>query len=94
VIVANTRKVRLIYESDRKNDRLDARMLARLGRVDASLLSPVWHPSAEAQADLAMAAIQHRSAMASPRLAGSQATRTFLSISRNSLARLSPSAGS
>src|ERR1700735_3946253 len=34
VIVANPRKVRLIYESDRKNDRLDARMLARLGRVD------------------------------------------------------------
>jgi transposase len=28
VVVANPRKVRLIYESDRKNDRLDARMLA------------------------------------------------------------------
>ena len=41
VVVANPRKVRLIYESDRKNDRLDARMLARLGRVDVSLLSPV-----------------------------------------------------
>jgi Transposase len=54
VIVANPRKVRLIYESDRKNDRLDARMLARLGRVDVSLLSPVWHRSAEAQADLAV----------------------------------------
>jgi transposase len=54
VIVANPRKVRLIYESDRKNDRLDARMLARLGRVDISLLSPVWHRSAEAQADLAV----------------------------------------
>ena len=33
VVVANPRKVRLIYESDRKNDRLDARRLARLGRV-------------------------------------------------------------
>ena len=54
VVVANPRKVRLIYEGDRKNDRLDARMLARLGRVDVSLLSPIWHRSAEAQADLAV----------------------------------------
>jgi len=43
VIVANARKVRLIYESDRKNDRLDARMLARLGRVDVNLLAPIRH---------------------------------------------------
>jgi transposase len=54
VVVANPRKVRLIYESDRKNDRLDARMLARLGRVDVSLLAPIQHRSAEAQADLAV----------------------------------------
>jgi transposase len=54
VTVANARKVRLIYESDRKNDRLDARMLARLGRVDVNLLSPIQHRSAEAQADLAV----------------------------------------
>ncbi|HEX2520525.1 MAG TPA: transposase, partial [Terriglobia bacterium] len=54
VVVANARRVRLIYESDRKNDRLDARMLARLGRIDASLLSPVRHRSAATQADLAM----------------------------------------
>ena len=54
VIVANPRKVRMIYESDRKNDRIDARMLARLGRVDVSLLGPVHHRSASAQADLAV----------------------------------------
>jgi len=47
VIVANARKVRLIYESDRKNDRLDARMLARLGRMDPSLLAPIHHRGAE-----------------------------------------------
>ena len=41
VVVANARKVRLIYEGDYKNDRLDARMLARLGRVDVSLLAPI-----------------------------------------------------
>jgi transposase len=54
VIVANARKVRLIYESDRKNDRLDARMLARLGRMDPSLLAPIRHRGAGAQADLAV----------------------------------------
>ena len=52
VIVANPRKVRLIYQSDRKNDRLDAQMLAKLGRVDVSLLAPVQHRSLEAQNDL------------------------------------------
>jgi transposase len=65
VVVANARKVRLIYESDRKNDRVDARMLARLGRVDASLLAPVRHRSAEAQADLAM--IRSRDALVAAR---------------------------
>lgn len=65
VVVANARKVRLIYESDRKNDRLDARMLARLGRVDASLLSPVRHRNAEAQADLAV--IRSRNALVNAR---------------------------
>src|SRR5271165_2919906 len=37
-----------------KNDRLDARMLARLGRADVELLPPVQHRSAKAQADLAV----------------------------------------
>jgi transposase len=54
VVVANARKVRLIYESDRKNDKLDARMLAKLGRVDVELLAPVRHRRAETQADLAV----------------------------------------
>jgi transposase len=54
VVVANARKLRMIYESDRKNDRLDARMLARLGRADVELLSPVQHRSAQVQADLAV----------------------------------------
>jgi transposase len=65
VIVANPRKVRLIYESNRKNDRLDARMLARLGRVDASLLSPVWHRGAETQADLVV--VRSRNALVAAR---------------------------
>jgi len=52
VIVANARKVRLIAESRKKDDRLDARTLARLARIDPQLLSPVKHRSAKAQADL------------------------------------------
>jgi transposase len=54
VIVANARKVRLIGESRKKDDRLDAQTLARLARIDPELLYPVKHRSAQAQADLAM----------------------------------------
>ena len=52
VIVANPRRVRLITESTRKDDRLDAKTLARLVRIDPELLSPIRHRSAQAQADL------------------------------------------
>jgi len=52
VIVAHARNVRLIGESRRKDDRLDAQTLARLARVDPQLLCPVKHRSARAQADL------------------------------------------
>jgi transposase len=52
VIVANARQVKLISESSRKNDKLDARMLARLARVDPQLLRPVQHRSEQAQMDL------------------------------------------
>ena len=52
VIVANARKVRLIGESRKKDDRMDARTLARLARIDPQLLCPVKHRSAQAQADL------------------------------------------
>src|ERR1700735_3009443 len=54
VIVANARKVRMIGESRKKDDRLDAQTLARLARVDPSVLSPVRHRSAQAQADLTL----------------------------------------
>lgn len=54
VIVANAGRVRMIYENNNKNDRVDARTLARLARVDTELLHPVRHRSAEAQADLAV----------------------------------------
>ena len=49
VIVANPQKVRLITQSVKKNDRMDAEQLARLARVDPKLLSPIRHRGAEAQ---------------------------------------------
>jgi transposase len=52
VILAHARNVRLIGESRKKDDRLDAQTLARLARIDPQLLCPVKHRSAKAQADL------------------------------------------
>lgn len=49
VLVANARKLRAISQSQSKNDQEDARMLARLGRADPALLSPVKHRSESAQ---------------------------------------------
>jgi len=54
VIVAHARNVRLIGESRKKDDRLDAQTLARLARIDPQLLCPVKHRSARAQADLSV----------------------------------------
>jgi len=54
VVVANARRVRLITDSTRKDDRLDAKTLARLVRIDPELLSPIRHRSAQAQEDLMM----------------------------------------
>lgn len=54
VIVANARRVRLISESSRKDDKMDAKTLARLARIDPELLSPIRHRGEQAQADLMM----------------------------------------
>jgi transposase len=54
VIVAHARNVRLIGESRKKDDRLDAQTLARLARIDPQLLCPVKHRSAQAQVDLTL----------------------------------------
>jgi transposase len=52
VIVANARQVQLISTSSRKNDRLDAQLLARLARMDPQLLRPIQHRSEQAQIHL------------------------------------------
>ncbi len=54
VLVANARKIRLIYGSGRKSDKLDAEKLARLARLDPELLYPVEHRGADSQAHLAL----------------------------------------
>jgi transposase len=54
VLVANPRKLRLIYENESKNDRVDATYLARVARLDPSLLKPIRHRGPQAQADLAI----------------------------------------
>jgi len=52
VLVGNPRKLRAIWQSDRKDDVRDAEMLARIARFDPELLYPVRHRSQAAQFDL------------------------------------------
>jgi transposase len=51
VFVANARKLRAIYTNERKSDKVDARMLARITRMDPELLHPVSHGSEQNQMD-------------------------------------------
>ena len=51
-VVANPKQVKLITESSRKDDRLDAQTLARLARIDPQLLRPIQHRSDKAQGAL------------------------------------------
>lgn len=52
--VADARRLRLISESDRKCDKHDAELLARLARADLDLLIAVHHRGPKAQADLSV----------------------------------------
>jgi transposase len=65
VLVANSRKLRLIYENPKKDDRVDALYLARVARLDPALLSPVEHRAATTQKDLAL--LRSRDALVSAR---------------------------
>jgi transposase len=75
VIVANARQVQLISASSRKNDRMDAHLLARLARVDPQLLRPIRHRSEQAQADLM--SIRIRAALVEARTSLVNAARGF-----------------
>ena len=54
VLVANARKLRLIYANKRKTDEIDAENLARLARLDPRLLYPLKHRGESSQAHLAI----------------------------------------
>jgi transposase len=54
ILVANARKLRLIYADGKKNDKIDAEKLARLARLDPKLLAPVKHRGEASQAHLAL----------------------------------------
>jgi transposase len=54
VVVANARKLRLIYANKRKTDEVDAENLARLARLDPKLLYPVRHRGEDSQAHMAL----------------------------------------
>lgn len=65
VLVGNPRKLRMIWDSDNKNDRRDAEMLARIARMDPRLLSPIRHRGCQAHMDLAL--VKARDALVSSR---------------------------
>ena len=73
VLVAHAQKVELITKSNRKDDRHDARTLARLARIDPELLGPVRHRSAKAQIHLTV--IRARAELVSARTALVNAAR-------------------
>src|ERR1700685_3167267 len=73
VLVAHAQKVERITKSNRKDDRRDARTLARLARMDPELLGPVRHRSAQAQMHLTV--IRARAALVSTRTALVNAAR-------------------
>jgi transposase len=65
VLVANARKLRLIYANKRKTDEVDAENLARLARLDPKLLYPLKHWGEDSQTHMAL--IRSRQALVGAR---------------------------
>jgi len=65
VYVANPRKMESIHKNRRKNDKVDARTLARLVRADPELLYPIRHRGVEVREDLVV--LRARGALVSAR---------------------------
>ena len=84
VIVANPRRLRLISESDRKNDKADSRTLARLAQAAPDLLAPVHHRSEQVQVDVAT--IKARDAVIRSRTALISAIRGIIKSTGSRLA--------
>jgi transposase len=85
VIVANAREVKAISGSSRKDDRVDAQTLARLARVDPTLLHPIRHRSEQAHADLMK--IRVRSSLVEARTALINAARGLVKAVGERLAK-------
>jgi transposase len=73
VLVANPRLMEGSKRRKRKNDRIDANKLARLGRVDPESLHPIEHRSTEVRQDLVM--LRARDALVAARTELINATR-------------------
>ena len=73
VLVANPRLMEGSKRRKRKNDRIDANKLARLGRVDPQSLHPMQHRRAEVRQDLVM--LRARDALVAARTELINATR-------------------
>ena len=73
VLVANPRLMDGMKRGKRKNDRIDARKLARLGRVDPQSLFPMKHRSREVRQDLVV--LRARDALVSVRTQRINTTR-------------------
>jgi transposase len=65
VYVANPRRMESIHKNQRKNDKVDARTLARLVRADPELLYPIRHRGVEVREDLVV--LRAREALVSVR---------------------------
>ena len=73
VLVANPRLMEGSKRRKRKNDRIDAKKLARLGRVDPQSLHPIRHRSREVREDLVV--LRAREALVTARTQLINATR-------------------
>src|SRR5262244_961651 len=73
VVVANPRLMEGSKRRKRKNDRIDAKKLARLGRVDLQSLHPIRHRSREVRQDLVV--LRARDALVAARTELINATR-------------------
>src|SRR5215510_12556933 len=73
VVVANPRLMEGSKRRKRKNDRIDAKKLARLGRVDPESLHPIRHRSREVRQDLVV--LRAREALVTARTQLINATR-------------------
>ena len=90
VLVANPRQMEGPKKRKRKNDRIDAHKLARVGRMDPQSLFPIHHRSVEVRRDLL--ALRARGALVAVRTELINATRGLVKSMGGRLPRCSTQA--